>query len=706
MRFRLPVVVGWLIVLTAPVSAATDRSAAKIALRFRDSPAAETASDGVAAAGETPVLKACLSNAASQSIPNATDDQVSLAERIARVERTVEADEAHLQTLKQKLGEQEKEFEEAGDEFKQVDTQMEDKKVELAAAQDSGDTEKAQQLGAAIVELDKKWRLSRERFDLAIAARKTAEEQIHGLETKIAQDRKSLRKLLKPADLPNPAREGQDRPMAEPQLTAESSSRNPLGAKKGSAASLLPGTAAITSAIDDAAPPAPPPVSPTQLPDREVLQAQAEAAKAERAAKEAESEVEEIDQRLEMLDKNIRLEQQAREAARKQGDNGEATLGQLGDELQKALDEGALSEVIREVRRKMAEAQSRLAAARAEVGQRAERIDTLQAQRSALLSEQLLADQSLEQQRQKAKESQEELKAIRNPLAPHNVLRWLAEKGPKLLAVLLVVFGLHVLIKVVANRIVVFITGRDSNGKRTERENRANTLVGVFQNTAIVVLYTGASLTALELSGIPIAPLLGGAAVVGLAVAFAAQNLIKDYFYGFMILLEDQYGVNDVVTIGGVTGFVERITLRVTVLRSLDAVHFVPHGQITTVSNLTHKWSRAVFDIGVSYNADADRVMEVLLDLGRRMRLDPSFGKLILEDPEMLGVDSFADSAVIIKFFMKTRPMQQWAVKREMLRRIKKRFDELGIEIPFPHRTVYHRYEEGAAESGGRPGVS
>ncbi|MGH7223340.1 MAG: mechanosensitive ion channel family protein, partial [Gemmataceae bacterium] len=173
-----------------------------------------------------------------------------------------------------------------------------------------------------------------------------------------------------------------------------------------------------------------------------------------------------------------------------------------------------------------------------------------------------------------------------------------------------------------------------------------------------------------------------------------AQNLIKDYFSGFMVLLEDQYGINDVVTIGSISGLVEHISLRTTVLRDLEGiVHFIPHGTITTVSNRTHGWSRALFSVDIDYKENVDRVMEVLLELGHELRGDPVFGPLILDNPEMLGVDRFSDSSVILKFYLKTRPLQQWTVKREMLRRIKKRFDELGIEIPYPHQTVHHRYD-------------
>jgi small-conductance mechanosensitive channel len=173
-------------------------------------------------------------------------------------------------------------------------------------------------------------------------------------------------------------------------------------------------------------------------------------------------------------------------------------------------------------------------------------------------------------------------------------------------------------------------------------------------------------------------------------VAFGAQSLIKDYFTGFMVLMEQQYMIGDVVKIGDVAGLVERITMRMTVLRDLEGrAHFIPHGQIAIVTNMSHEWSRAVFDIGVAYKENVDRVIEVLLELGRALRADPRYEPLILDGPVMLGVDAFGDSAVVIRFNITTRPLRQWEVKREMLRRIKNRFDELGIEIPFPHRTLY-----------------
>jgi small conductance mechanosensitive channel len=199
--------------------------------------------------------------------------------------------------------------------------------------------------------------------------------------------------------------------------------------------------------------------------------------------------------------------------------------------------------------------------------------------------------------------------------------------------------------------------------------------------------------------GVPVGPVMGGAAVLGLAVAFGAQSLIKDYFTGFMLLLEQQYFINDVVKIGDVSGQVEQISLRMTVLRDQEGqAHFIPHGTIGAVTNMTYNWSRAVFDVWVSYRENVDRVIDELERIARELRMHPEFGRLILEDPTMLGVDALGESGVNVKFLIKTRPLQQWAIKREMLRRIKNRFDELGIEIPYPQSTVHLRHQSAQVE--------
>ena len=201
----------------------------------------------------------------------------------------------------------------------------------------------------------------------------------------------------------------------------------------------------------------------------------------------------------------------------------------------------------------------------------------------------------------------------------------------------------------------------------------------------------------LENFGINVAPLLAGAGIVGLAFGFGGQYLIRDVINGVFILMEGQYRINDVVKIGEFGGLVEGLNLRHTMLRDLEGrVIYIPNGEIKAVVNFTKGYSQALFDIGVAYKESVDDVMRVMKDIAKEMRQDTYFGKLILEDMEMLGVDAFIESAVIIKCRMKTLPIKQWEVAREYRRRLKNRFDELGIEIPFPHRTLYWGDAKGA----------
>ncbi len=296
---------------------------------------------------------------------------------------------------------------------------------------------------------------------------------------------------------------------------------------------------------------------------------------------------------------------------------------------------------------------------------------------------------------------------IQNPFHPRNLYFWFLDHAPNIIFILVAMIVLYMLVQLMGGRLTKLIADRGVRGSPEERHGRARTLVTAFQQAGSVLILVGGSLMVLDEVGIPIAPLLGGAAVLGLAVAFGAQNLIKDFFQGFMILLENQYKLNDVIQIGDHSGVVERITLRTTILRGLDGtLHFIPNGQIEAVSNMTHGWSRALFDLGVGYGEDVDRVIEVIRDECSKLRDDPQFGMVILEDMEMLGVDDFADSAVMIKFFIKTIPLKQWSIRRELMRRLKHRFDKEGIEIPFPHRTLYLRsadgtpFERALAEAG------
>jgi small conductance mechanosensitive channel len=205
----------------------------------------------------------------------------------------------------------------------------------------------------------------------------------------------------------------------------------------------------------------------------------------------------------------------------------------------------------------------------------------------------------------------------------------------------------------------------------------------------IVIFFVGMMMILSEI-GIDLKPLLAAAGLGGLAIGFGAQSLVKDLIAGFFILLENSIRVGDVVEVAGVSGLVEEIELRTIKLRDLSGnVHVVPNGAIDKVKNMTKDYSYYLFDVGVSYREDVDEVMAVLKEIAAELRADPAFSGDILEPLEMLGVDQFADSAVIIKCRIKTEPLKQWRIGREMNRRIKNTFDAKGIEIPFPHQTVY-----------------
>jgi moderate conductance mechanosensitive channel len=224
----------------------------------------------------------------------------------------------------------------------------------------------------------------------------------------------------------------------------------------------------------------------------------------------------------------------------------------------------------------------------------------------------------------------------------------------------------------------------------SESAKRVETLTRLLRQGIIIVVWVIAGLVVLREFGIDIGPILASAGVVGLAVGFGAQNLVRDVISGFFIILENQVRVGDVAVVNGTGGLVERINFRTIVLRDLSgSVHVFPNGTITTLSNMTRDWSAYVFDIGIAYKEDTDKVIEVIRELGQELKSDAHFGPLMVDDMEIFGLDNFADSAVVIKGRIKTKPIKQWEVGREFQRRLKKTFDAKGIEIPFPHRSIY-----------------
>lgn len=229
-------------------------------------------------------------------------------------------------------------------------------------------------------------------------------------------------------------------------------------------------------------------------------------------------------------------------------------------------------------------------------------------------------------------------------------------------------------------------------GRVSEERQRLATLWSVGQRVLWVLLFVIAVWTVALVWEIPSTPFVAVGSAVGVALGFGAQSLVKDVLAGFTMISEDQFHVGDVVSIAGVSGVVEDVRLRVTVLRDLDGVvHYVPNGIIEVTSNYTQEFSRVVVDIGVAYDADIDEVIGVLEDELGRLEQSEEWGSAMAEPPTVLGVDAFGDSSVTVRVVLTSVPERRWDLKREALRRIKKRFDAEGIEIPFPQRTVWQR---------------
>lgn len=264
--------------------------------------------------------------------------------------------------------------------------------------------------------------------------------------------------------------------------------------------------------------------------------------------------------------------------------------------------------------------------------------------------------------------------------------------GVKVVATVLVAWLLYQLVKRALRRIEARLVARDAelpDGSPSENDKRVQTLIRLVRQAISVVVWVLTALMVLTEIGINIAPILAGAGIVGLAVGFGAQNLVRDFISGFFMIMEDQVRVGDVAVINGTAGIVEKINMRTIVLRDIgDVVHIFPNGTITTLSNQTKEVSGYVFDVGVAYREDTDRVVSAISGVLEGLRADPAFGPVIVGEPEIFGVNRLAESSVEIKGRIRTLPGKQWFVGREFLRRVKYEFDRDGIQIPFPHRML------------------
>jgi small conductance mechanosensitive channel len=269
----------------------------------------------------------------------------------------------------------------------------------------------------------------------------------------------------------------------------------------------------------------------------------------------------------------------------------------------------------------------------------------------------------------------------------NRALDWLLSNGLGIAIILAITFVALKAATILAAKLAAFLN-RDKLD--FESRKRADTLSSVIRWVLRSGILVVGSVMLLGQLGVQIGPILAAAGVAGLAVGFGAQNLVQDVISGFFLLLEDQVRVGDVVQLNDKSGLVEKITLRMIILRDFaGSVHYVRNGKIDVVTNMTKGYAYSVFDIGVAYGEDTDQVSTAIEAIGKDLQQDLAFKEDILAPVEVVGLDKFADSAVVIKARIKTKPGKQWRVAREFNRRLKKKFDELGIEIPFPHVTLH-----------------
>ncbi len=270
---------------------------------------------------------------------------------------------------------------------------------------------------------------------------------------------------------------------------------------------------------------------------------------------------------------------------------------------------------------------------------------------------------------------------------------WIVSELPGIIILTIIVFIAFKMVRFTFKRMTRILSSRankNANVDTDEAVKRINTLTNILHMIIKVILWAVYLMMILQKFGINIAPILASAGIIGLAVGFGAQELVRDFISGFFIILENQVRTGDIALINGTGGLVEKIELRTITLRDFSGiVHVFQNGKINSVSNMTKDWSAMVFDIGVAYKENPQLVMDVMKQVGDELRNDAAFKDNILEPIEIFGLDQFADSAIVIKARLKTRPSMQWAIGREYRKRLKDAFDEQNIEIPFPHTTIY-----------------
>jgi small conductance mechanosensitive channel len=274
------------------------------------------------------------------------------------------------------------------------------------------------------------------------------------------------------------------------------------------------------------------------------------------------------------------------------------------------------------------------------------------------------------------------------------IIPWLLSNGVRIIVIAVAAILLEKILTRIITRTISATVKWDDNTSPESEKKRKDTLIRIFTGAVNILIIIIAIMMIIQELGIEVGPLLAGAGIVGLAVGFGGQYLIRDIITGLFLMLENQYRIGDVVNIEGLSGAVQDISLRKTTLRDLNGtVHHIPHGSITKISNLSKDFARVNLDMGIAYSTNLEHLIEVINRTGKELAADPAFMDAVITPPQFLRVNEFADSAIIVKILGDTRPLRQWEVTGELRKRLKIAFDREGIEIPFPQRVIHQPKE-------------
>ncbi len=619
-------------------------------------------------------------DAATPAVEEAAEGSVSA--RLRLIEDAIKTDQTTQKQLLERIEKRKKRFKSMSTRLDRVNKEIETSSKQLEALDEKTESAKAEALKQQLGRLEGDKALLQSQSDIEIKAEQTERTQLQILEKKIG-DNKALLDELKGVRRPEPETAPVTAPTAPVPAVVEGATPVPT-------IPAIPGQ--IPQPSEDATQPGKPA---SELPETaEQIEARKEAEKREQEAKQAERAIEESVERKNLLEEQIKQAKMLLQTAEVTEQNYEKWVIAREQELKEKIAAGERKSVLVKLQKEIELVRNAIRENRKEMKARISHISDLHTQLAALQAQQLRAVKESEEKRKQAEDARRQSIWLESPFHPHNLLRWIQTRGPRILMVF-VVIGFMLLVSRLTFYRLANLLVRRGRGQEESRVNRAQTLAISFRSVTEIIIIVGGVLLVLEAAGVDVKAVLGGAAIIGLAIAFGAQNLMRDYFTGFMILIEDQYELGDLVTVGDATGIVEKVNMRTTVLRDLEGrVHFIPNGQIRQVTNRTFEWARAVIEVAVAYKENVDQVMKLLMELANELRQDPEYRNAVLEEPVMLGVDAFGDAAVKIKFMMKTRPDQMWAVKRELLRRIKNRFDEEGIEIPIPQRIIFQHIDQ------------